>query len=93
MEEIRAKMSEIEEQRHQSYVKYPLADISIIVRMRFETEGEVVAVDGKSWQSSQRSANSQCLCDQQLSGSWKFAGTLAEKSAITFLAVIILPSS
>ena len=31
MEEIRARMSEIEDPRHQSYVKYPLADILIII--------------------------------------------------------------
>lgn len=31
MEEIRARMSEIEDDRHPSYVKYPLADILIIV--------------------------------------------------------------
>ncbi len=31
MEEIRARMSEIEDHRHPSYVKYPLADILIIV--------------------------------------------------------------
>ena len=31
MEEIRARMSEIEDGRHPSYVKYPLADILIIV--------------------------------------------------------------
>ena len=31
MEEIRARMSKIEDPRHQSYVKYPLADILIII--------------------------------------------------------------
>ncbi|MBD5150584.1 MAG: ISAs1 family transposase [Oscillibacter sp.] len=31
MEEIRARLSEIEDQRHPSYVKYPLAEILIIV--------------------------------------------------------------
>lgn len=31
MEEIRARMSEIEDQRHPSYVKYPLADILVMV--------------------------------------------------------------
>ena len=31
MEEIRARMSGIEDPRHQSYVKYPLADILIII--------------------------------------------------------------
>lgn len=31
MEEIRARMSAIEDPRHQSYVKYPLADIVIII--------------------------------------------------------------
>ena len=31
MEEIRARKSEIEDPRHQSYVKYPLADILIII--------------------------------------------------------------
>lgn len=117
MEEIRARISEIEDQRHQSYVKYPLADILIIVmcavlcgldtledlvifaktkkdflakefgikgipskatfarvlsivngkeigdaildilRMRFGTEGEVVAVDGKSIRSTAKAGN------------------------------------
>ena len=32
MEEIRARMTAIEDPRHQSYVKYPLADILIIIR-------------------------------------------------------------
>ena len=31
MEEIRARMSGIEDPRHQSYVKYPLTDILIII--------------------------------------------------------------
>ena len=31
MEEIREQMSAIEGPRHQSYVKYPLADILIII--------------------------------------------------------------
>lgn len=31
MEEIRARMTAIEDPRHQSYVKYPLADILIII--------------------------------------------------------------
>ena len=31
MEEIRARMSTIEDPRHQSYVKYALADILIII--------------------------------------------------------------
>jgi len=31
MEEIREQMSAIEDPRHQSYVKYPLADILIII--------------------------------------------------------------
>lgn len=31
MEEIRARMTEIEDQQHPSYVKYPLADILVTV--------------------------------------------------------------
>ena len=31
MEEIREQMSAIEDPRHQSYIKYPLADILIII--------------------------------------------------------------
>ena len=117
MEEIRARMTEIEDQRHPSYVKYALADILIIVmcavlcgldtlgdlvvyarskkeflakelgikeipskatfarvlstvngkevgdaildilRMRFGTSGEVIAVDGKAICSTAKSGN------------------------------------
>lgn len=46
MEEIRARLAEIEDQRHPSYVKYPLADILIIVMCAvlcgLDTLGELV---------------------------------------------------
>ena len=45
MEEIREQMSEIEDPRHQSYVKYPLADILIIIMCavlsRLDTLGDL----------------------------------------------------
>ena len=46
MEKIRARMSAIEDPRHQRYVKYPLADILIIIMCSvlcgLDTLGDVV---------------------------------------------------
>ena len=44
MEELREKMSEIEDPRHPGYVKYPLVDILIMceVLSRLDTLGDLV---------------------------------------------------
>ncbi len=57
MEDILARMSEIEDKRHPSYAKYPLADILFFivpcaVLCGLDISGGVIAMDGKAIRST-----------------------------------------